>query len=78
MHWTVEADDPYLHIHYADFVEQTIALQQLVKAAVIYLIAFIDQEERKKCQASSDFVAPMYVNRYDAALFTPALDSWIK
>jgi len=76
MHWAIEADGPASHLYHRDLVEQTISLLQLVRAAIIYLIAFIDQEERKKRQASNDFIAPTSVNRYDAALFTPALDSW--
>lgn len=78
MHWAVEADDAALHLFYTDLVERTIALLQIVRAAVIYLIAFIDLEERKKQQTSSGFIAPMYVTWYDPALFTPALDGWVR
>jgi hypothetical protein len=74
MHWTVEADDESLHLFYTDFVDQTIDLLQLVRAAVIYLIALIDLEERKKHQISEGLVAPMYVTWYKPALFSPGLD----
>ncbi len=77
MGWTVEADAPHLHLYYSDFVEQTIALLRLARAAIIYLIAFIDWEERKKHQSSNGFIAPMYATRYDAALFTRALNDWV-
>ena len=72
--WAVEADNESLHLFYTDFVHQTIDLLQLVRAAVIYLIAFIDLEERRKSQASEGLVAPMYVTWYKPALFTPGLD----
>jgi len=72
--WAVEADDESLHLFYTDLVDQAIDLLQLVRAAVIHLIAFIDLEERRKYQASEGLVAPMYVTWYEPTLFTPALD----
>ena len=74
--WVVEADNESLHLYYTDFIDQTIDLLQLVRAAVIYLIAFIDLEERRKHQAADGFVAPMYTTWYQPALFTPGLDLW--
>jgi tetratricopeptide (TPR) repeat protein len=74
--WATEADDESLHLFYADFVSQTTDLLRLVRAAVIYLIAFIDLEERRKSQASEGFVAPMHVAWYKPDLFTPGLDFW--
>lgn len=74
--WAVEADNESLHFFYTDFEHQTIDLLQLVRAAVIYLIAFIDLEERRKYQASEGLIAPMYVTWYKPALFTPGLDLW--
>lgn len=74
--WPREADGAHLHLHYVDFAEQTIHLLQLVRAAIIYLVAFIDEEERKKHRSSAGFVASMTVRRYDATLFMPALDNW--
>jgi hypothetical protein len=44
-----------------------------VKAAVIYLIAFIDQEESKKRASDSGLLAPFLVTEYDARLFGAAL-----
>ncbi len=76
MGWAVKADNESLHLFYTDFVHQTIDLLQLVRAAVIYLIAFVDLEERKKSQVAEGLVAPMYVTWYKPALFTPGLDLW--
>lgn len=76
--WAVQADDKSLHLFYTDLVDQTIDLLQLVRAAVIHLIAFIDLEERKKYHASEGLVAPMYATWYEPALFTPGLDLWDK
>jgi tetratricopeptide (TPR) repeat protein len=74
--WAVEADNESLHFFYTDFVHQTIDLLQLVRAAVIYLIAFIDLKERRKSQASEGLDAPLYVTWYKPTLFTPGLDLW--
>jgi hypothetical protein len=74
--WAVEADDEALHLFYTDFVDQAMDLLQLVRAAVIYLIAFVDLEERKKAQAAQGLVSPIDVPLYKPALFTPGLDLW--
>jgi tetratricopeptide (TPR) repeat protein len=72
--WAHEADDPALHIGFDDLVDLTVALLQLVRAAVIYLIAFVDREERKRRRMSTGLIVPTAAARYDPALFTPALD----
>jgi tetratricopeptide (TPR) repeat protein len=76
--WEVDADGPEQHLYYRELVQQTISLLQLVRAAIIYLMAFIDLEERKCRGVSEGLVAPMYTTRYDAALFTPALDDLMR
>jgi len=72
--WATEADDESLHLSYGDLVDQTVELLQLVRAAVVYLIAFIDLQERRKHQASEGLIAPMYVTRYKPELFSHGLD----
>jgi len=72
--WTVEADKESLHLFYNDFVDQAVDLLQLVRAAVIYLIAFIDREERKKLQGAEGLVPPIYVTWYVPSLFVSALE----
>lgn len=46
--WYVTSDHQKYHIGYKEFLDHTITLMQIVRAAVIYLVAFIDEEERKR------------------------------
>ena len=73
VHWTTEADSQKYHLGYREFFERTIELLQVVRSAVIYLIAFIDQEEQKK-RPNERFLGTLLVPRY-RYLFTGPLDS---
>lgn len=46
--WFTASDGEPFHIGYREFFSETIKLLQLVREAIIYLAAFIDQEERTK------------------------------
>ncbi len=46
--WFTASDDESFHIGYGEFFSDTIKLLQLVREAVIYLVAFVDQEERTR------------------------------
>lgn len=59
LHWLEAADGPEYHLGYRDLLDRTIQLMQLVRSATIYLIAFIDQEERSKHSDESQIIAPM-------------------
>lgn len=54
--WHVASDGETYHIGYEELRDRTIRLMQIVRAAVIYLIAFIEQEERKKAKGASTAV----------------------
>ncbi len=77
MHWATEADKDLLHMLYTEFVDQSLDLFKLVRSVVIYLIAFIDLEERKKHEKSDGLVAPLFAPQYNAALFSSGLDGKI-
>jgi len=64
LHWLTSADGPEYHLGYHELLDHTIELMRLVRSAVIYLIAFIDQEERGKRQNAEGFIAPMPVHPY--------------
>ena len=72
--WETKADQARLHADYRVFFDQTIALLQLVRAAIIYLIGFVGQEERKKHQKMTGIVLPMLAHSYDVELFDASLD----
>jgi tetratricopeptide (TPR) repeat protein len=50
--WYVTSDGKQYHLGYKELLDHTISLMQVVRAAVIYLVAFIEQEERKKTNNS--------------------------
>ena len=63
LHWLTSADGPEYHSGYHELLDHAIELMRLVRSAVIYLIAFIDQEERGKHQQNAEgFIAPMPVH----------------
>jgi len=74
IHWATDADKESLHLPYSEFVDQALDLFKLVRSVVIYLIAFIDLEERKKHDKSKGLIAPLFAPQYDAALFSSFLD----
>ena len=61
--WRTDVDAPEYHIGYRELLEKTIALMQLVRSAITYLIAFIDAEERRKRQNAHGLTVPMYMPR---------------
>lgn len=73
LHWTSEADRPECHLAYEELVSETVTLMKLARTAVIYLIGFIDQEERRKTHAVNGPVGTIEVTWYDADLFGRAL-----
>lgn len=74
IHWATDADRECLHLPYTEFVDQALDLFKLVRSIVIYLIAFIDLEERKKHDKSEGLVVPSFAPQYDATLFSSGLD----
>lgn len=72
--WSTDADDKSLHMMYDEFVSQTFDLFKLIRSAIIYLIAMIDFEERKKYSNSNGLLAPLYTPNYDHQTFTPGID----
>jgi len=64
LHWLTSADDSRYHLGYHEFLDHAIELMRLVRSAVIYLIAFIDQEQRGKHKTQKGFIAPMTVHPY--------------
>ena len=62
INWVTEADGPDYHLGCKDLLRHTIELMRLVKAAVIYLIAFIDSKEQR--QGKRGIVAPIPVPFY--------------
>ncbi len=62
--WLTSADGPGYHSGYRQLLTNTIELMRLVRSAVIYLIAFIDREERAKRQDGEGSIAPMRVPPY--------------
>jgi len=64
LHWVTSADGPEYHSGYRELMVHTIELMQLVRSAVIYLIAFIDQEERERRQDLEGPVPNMHVAAY--------------
>ncbi|MCQ3973999.1 MAG: hypothetical protein DPW09_11180 [Anaerolineae bacterium] len=59
LHWQETADGPEYHLGYREFLDHTIQLMQLVRSAVIYIIAFIDQEEWIKFSNKNQFIPTM-------------------
>lgn len=72
--WATDADKESLHLLYEDFVDQAVELLRLVRSVVIYLIAFIDLEERRKHKVSDGLIVPSFTTLYDASLFSSSLD----
>lgn len=60
----VDGDD--YHLAYEDFKAQTLQVIQHARSAVIYLIAAIGEEERKKHVGMSGLCPPIMVPRYEA------------
>ena len=75
LHWAAEADSQEYHLGYREFLDRTIELFQVVRSAVICLIAFIDQEEHPK-QQQERFVGTIPVPRH-RHLFMGPFDSSI-
>jgi tetratricopeptide (TPR) repeat protein len=57
LHWPTRAEPAQHHSGYRELLDHTIELMQLVRSAVIYLIAFIDQEERAKRRDAQGSIA---------------------
>ena len=72
LHWLTSADSPKYHLGYREFLNYTIELMQLVRSAVIYMIAFIDKEERKKQEHQSGVIIPIVVPPYRHQSWGPA------
>jgi hypothetical protein len=60
-----EADSISYHLGYRELLQNTLDLMRLVRSAVIYLIAFIDQEERKKLRDTKGIVPPIITFDYE-------------
>lgn len=52
------------NIDYNSMFEETISLFKMVKSAIIYLINFVENEERKKWIKSGKKIAPFFVDDY--------------
>jgi hypothetical protein len=63
-----EVDGPEYHLRYQELENRVIAMLQLTKNAVVYLIAFIQREEDKHQRDSSKKTMPMYYQAYDPSL----------
>lgn len=72
--WATEADSDTVHLIYSDFVDQVMEVLKLVRSAIIYLIAFIDLEERRKAGKTKGFIAPMYSTEFDHKLFSSSFE----
>jgi hypothetical protein len=57
--WHSTSDGPQYHIGYRELLDQTLRLMSIVRAAVIYLVAFIEQEERKRAISLKGAVAEL-------------------
>ena len=64
LHWVTSADGPQYHSGYHELLDNAFELMRLVRSAVIYLIASIDQEERASRQNAEGFIAPVRVHPY--------------
>jgi len=56
--------DNSTNIGYETMFNETINLFRMVKSAIIYLINFVELEERKKREKSGGPIVPMYVDNY--------------
>ena len=70
INWSIEADDKALHMSVDKFVDQVMELIKVTRSAIIYLIAFIDINERRKHEEDQGIVASMFLPEYDASLFS--------
>lgn len=59
-----DAGAPEYHINYDVFFQKTITLLQLVRSTIIYLVAFIDEEERKKTRGKESTIFLIYAYAY--------------
>ena len=64
LHWLTSADGAGYHSGYRQLLRDTIELMRLVRSAVIYVIAFIDQEEHARRHQVEKPIAPMRVPPY--------------
>lgn len=62
--WLACADGAQYHIGYGELLERSLELLSLVRSAIIYLIAFIDLEQRRKLAGSDGPIPQMPVQRY--------------
>jgi tetratricopeptide (TPR) repeat protein len=69
--WLTSVDSPEYHLGYRELLDRTIELLQLVRSAVIYLIAFIDQEERGKGGKENIHIVPQVLPPYRYYPFGP-------
>jgi hypothetical protein len=73
--WHVESDGPQYHIGYRELLYRGISLLQVVRAAVIYLIAFIKEEEWKRTQSNDKKVVELPSWTHKPESLSPE-DSW--
>jgi tetratricopeptide (TPR) repeat protein len=71
MGWLTEADGEEYHLAWDELVEQAFELMTLVKSAIIYLVAFIQQEEANRHTPGEKGLLPRVVPTYDPTLFQP-------
>ena len=62
--WLTDADAPQYHLGYREFLDRAIELMQLVRSALIYLVAFIDREERVKYEKTRKLIPSLQVQAY--------------
>lgn len=70
-HWELDADEAGYHVEYDEFAKRTIELLQIVRCAIIYLIAFLEVEFRKARSARKGIVAPLHVPRFRSFRIRP-------
>ena len=69
--WYAASDNQKCHIGYRDFFDHTVTLMQIVRAAVIYLVAFIDEKERKRMLRSKTPAFSTGIRRHKPNSFGP-------
>jgi tetratricopeptide (TPR) repeat protein len=69
--WMTEADGDEYHVGYRRFFGEAIRLHQVVRAAIIYLIAMVDLEERKRRKLIEGTIGRMNAHVYEAWEYGP-------
>ncbi len=76
LRWPEDEREQGYHIDYGAFFERTLELMRLVRSAVVYLILFIDTEERKKKKRLEGTIAPMPFCRFTPYPYGPSPHTW--